>query len=415
VAAAAATGLTAAQRDLAQQCAFFADPNASPTSLGTGYAAILGQQLDALGPQVKTFASGQDMGLTQRLAQLRQGEQGVSLSGLGLQGIHGLPASATLADLLPLGGGAGSPAFLNGRLGLFINGNYREGSKDATANSFAFDVNNTSVTAGADYRCTDWLVAGLAYEGGVTHFDYTSSLGYNLGYMDLRNNGLNLYASIYKGSFYLDLLAGYGLSHLNSDRHLAYTNTTVNTTIEQYAMGSSQLHNLSAGMSVGGELHWHALEVNPEGSLTYHESNLGAYTEAMSHPTDTGGGLALSYAKTDLSSLQARVGLHVGTTLSTPWGVLQPQIHGAYVRELHTASDTFTARFAAAEGLGGGGDTPLYLQTDTSRNHYFADGAGVRATLARGFSAFIDYEQLRALAGVKSNEFSFGVRFQAGD
>jgi uncharacterized protein YhjY with autotransporter beta-barrel domain len=366
---------------------------------------------------VKTFASGQDMSLTERLAQLRQGAQGVSLSGLSLQGFHGLPAGASLADLLPLGGGAGagSPAFLDGRLGVFLNGDYKEGSKAATANSFEFGVNNISVTAGVDYRCTDWLVAGLAYEGGVAHFDYTGNLGYNLGYMDLRNNGLNLYASIYKGSFYLDLLAGYGLSHLNNDRHLSYTNTTANTTVEQYAMGDTQLHNLSAGMSLGGELGWRALVVNPEASLSYHESHLGAYTETMSHPTDNGGGLALSYAKADVPSLQARLGLHVGTTLRTSWGVLQPQIHGAYVRELRTASDTFTARFAAAESLGGGGDTPLYLQTDTSRNHYFATGAGVRATLAHGFSAFFNYEQLIALAGITSHEFSFGVRFQAGD
>jgi hypothetical protein len=410
LAGAATTSLTAAQRDLAQQCTFFADPNASATALGTGWVAILGEQLDALSPQVKTFAVAQDVTLGRRLAQLREGAQGDNLDALNRQGVSGLSGTTRLSDLLPLGAGAGSPTFFDGRLGLFVNGDIKNGSHAPTANSYAFDVKNSSVTAGADYRFTPWLVAGLSYAGGTTHFDYYP----NLGYMDLRDNGLILYTSIYKGPIYLDLLAGYSRSTLHEERHLSYANTTAGTTIDQYAMGHSQQHNLWGGLSVGDEISWHSFFANPEGSLTWHQSHLDAYTEVMSDPTGGGSGLALSYGSAVMPSLHARLGLRVGVTLNTRWGVLQPQMHGSWTRELRTAPDNYSARFAAAEDLGGGADTPLTMQADPAQTHFFTTSGGLHATFTHGFSAFFDYETLDAVAGIKSHELSFGVRFQPG-
>jgi outer membrane autotransporter protein len=407
--------LTLDQQDLLQRCTFFEDAGSSAGALRGAYAAVAGQQVNALGPQTKKFGSLQQDDLTARLAELRHNGHGISLVGFDAPDREGLLAGNpnSVAGYLPAGGsGAGdSPALLEGRLGLFLNGNARSGSKATTKNSFAFDIEEHALTAGADYRVTDWLVAGAAYGQGKTKALFDG----DLGRLDLNAKGVSLYASVYRSSFYLDILGGYGRTDLTTDRNLAFTDTTSGATVGQRALGKSHLHDLWAGLSIGDELYWRHLFAIPEASLSFHEVRLDGFTESMSQPGAPGSGLALSYGDAVIPSLQGRLGLRIGITVSTAWGTFQPAIHGAYIREFRNRADSFSARFAAAATLPGGADDVAYIHTDSPEGHYFANGAGLNAQLAHGFSAFVDYEQLRTLKSIKSHEFSFGLRYQVGE
>jgi outer membrane lipase/esterase len=417
-----AVALTPAQQDLSARCAFFENPAASNTAaLQNGYYAIVGQQVNALGPQTKKFATLQQDDVTARLAELRHGAHGSSLLGLNLRGDDGrLLAANNVADFLPAdssgnsGGSGSAPVILDGRLGIFVNGSVKVGSKvgpqGKMANSFNFDIDDSSLTAGADYRITDWFVAGAAYSGGKTKTVFKN----DLGRLDLDAKGLSVFASFYGTSYYLDILAGYGRTDLTTDRNLNFTEVPGGTTIDQQALGSSRIHDLWAGLSVGDALHWRQFSVTPEGSLNFHEIRLDGFTESMSQPSGPGTGLALSYSDAVVPSLQGRLGLRLGYTASTAWGVFEPQIHGTFIREFRNRADTFTARFAAVLDLPGGG-TPAFIHTDAPEGHYFANGGGISAQFAHGVAAFFDYEQLRTLKTIKSHEFSFGVRWQVGD
>lgn len=411
---AAAEALTPGQQDLLQQCAFFEDKRAPAAALGTAYNAALGQQLNALGPQTKKFGSLQQDDLTARLSELRHGASGVSLAGLDVSDGDGLLAANAggVAGYRPVGGaGAGdSPALLEGRLGVFLNGNAQLGAKRQSKNSFAFDIDDHSFTAGADYRVTDWLVAGAAYGHGNTKVRFHS----DLGQLDLNANGISLYASLYRSSFYLDFLGGYGWDDLTTVRNLNYTNTTSGVAVSQQALGKAQLHDLWAGLSIGDELYWRQLFAIPEASLNFHEVRLPGFTESMSQPTLPGSGLALRYGDAVVPSLQGRLGLRIGVTVSTAWGTFQPSAHYAFIREFRNRSDAFSAQFAAAANLPGGANAPAYIRTDSPEGHYFANGAGLNAQFGHGLAAFVDYEQLRTLKTIKSHEFSFGLRYQVG-
>jgi outer membrane lipase/esterase len=409
-----AVALTPAQQDLLQRCAFFENPATSPAALANAYAAIVGQQVNALGPQTKKFATLQQDDVTARLAELRHGAHGSSLLGLNLRGDDGrLLAANNIADFLPVdsagssSGSGSAPAMLGGRLGIFVNGNVKVGSKAKSPNSFSFDIDDSSLTAGADYRITNWFVAGAAYSGGKTKTVFKN----DLGRLDLDAKGLSVFASLYGSSYYLDILGGYGRTDLTTDRNLNFMG---GTTIDQQALGSSRIHDLWAGLSVGDALNWRQFSVTPEGSLNFHEIRLDGFTESMSQPTGPGTGLALSYSDAVVPSLQGRLGLRLGYTASTAWGVFEPQIHGTFIREFRNRADTFTARFAAVLDLPGGG-TPAFIHTDAPEGHYFANGGGISAQFAHGVAAFFDYEQLRTLKTIKSHEFSFGVRWQVGD
>jgi uncharacterized protein YhjY with autotransporter beta-barrel domain len=400
------TPLTETQVDVLQRCNFFEDPKASPTALANGYAAIVGQQVNALGPQAKKFASLQQDNLAARMAELRHGSTGVSLTGLELRGDDNrLLAANNIMDFLPAdsSGSGDTPSWLRNRLGLFVNGSVKVGSKRRSQNSFAFDIKDTSITAGADYRVTDWLVVGAAYASGRTKTIFAN----NLGRLDLKADGGNLFALFYERSFYADVIAGYGGTSLSTDRVLNYTESS-GVVVNQQALGSSHIQDMWAGVSVGDELAWGPLFVTPEASLNYHEIRLGGFTESMSAPSAPGSGLALSYGDAVVPSLQGRLNLRVGYTWSTPWAVLVPQAHYSFIREFRNRSDFFRARFAAAMDAT---DPPVLIRTDSPEGHYFANGAGFTATFPHGFAAFFDYEQLRTLKTIKSHEFSFGVRY----
>jgi|SRR5438105_8006837 len=403
--------LTPAQQDLAQRCAFFENAQSTPVALTAGYTAIVGQQINALGPQTKKFATLQQDDVTARLAELRHGRQGVSLSGLDLRGDDGrLLAANDAAAYLPADSSGSGATLMEGRLGLFLNGSVKVGSKGKSKNSFAFDIDDNSLTAGADYRITDWFVTGAAYGGGRTKTTFSG----NLGRLDLEAKGLNVFASFYGSTYYLDILGGYGRTDLNTDRNLQFIESTSGTTINQQALGRSRIHDLWVGLSVGDALNWRQWSVTPEGSINFHEIRLDGFTEGMSQPTAPGAGLALSYSDAVVPSLQGRLGLRLGYAASTAWGVFQPQIHGTFIREFRNRADKFTAQFAAALTLPGGA-TPAFISTDPPEGHYFANGGGISAQFAHGVAAFIDYEQLRTLKTIKAHEFSFGLRWQAGD
>lgn len=389
-----ASNLTAAQRDLARTCSFLEDPNASPGAIGTAYQALIGQQINALQPVFELFEFRTD-DLIDRLEDLREDDK------------DGVPRGAH-------GGGSGDAAtFLDGKLGLWASGKFESADKNYSSNAFAYSIHDNTATVGADYRISDSLVAGLAYTGSSIDVPFSA----NLGRMTLSENGFNLYTSFYRGSFYADLLAGYGNSALDSTRNLSFTNTTTPETVNQQAVGHSTVRNLLAGISIGDTLtwrRWHMFSVTPEASLTYRQAHLDAFTETVSQPDGPGSGLALSYGDTTLESLQLSAGVRLGLTLSTPWGVVQPQLHSDYVSELLDSPSTFTASFAAAANLGGAAATPIAIQSDVPDNHFFSTGASLSMTFTHGITAFFDYDFLTGTRYISAHTISIGVRYQPG-
>ena len=399
-----AATLTAGQQDLARECTYFLSN--SPTSL----LPVLGMQINALGPETKKFGSLQQDNVTARLAEVRRGATGLSLSGLTLTGgDDAITASGTsqFRDYEPGGGSGDSNGdWLDGRLGVFANGDLQDGHKTrVTAGNFAFDIKNYSVTIGADYRIGQHFVVGAAYGSGKTATDFTSSLGR----LDLKTNGVNLYASLFGERYYVDVLAGYGVPSLDTDRHIQYTGAQ---SVDQDAYGSTHLHDLWTGLSAGVPLNWSAFTLTPEGSVNYHEIRLSQFSETMSRPETPGSGLGLTFGNASVPSLQARAGLRATYTISTPWGVLEPNIHGTFIREFRDRSDTFTAQFENAPASAS--SLAYTLHTDPPEAHYTANGGGINFHLFHGIAGFVEYEELHTLRTIRSHEISFSLRYQFG-
>jgi outer membrane autotransporter protein len=406
------TTLTPGQQDLAARCLFFQNPNSSPAALTTGYQAILGQQINALGPQTFKFGSLQQDNLTSRLADIRRGATGASITGLTITRDDGSVLSngnSRISDFLP-GGASGddNAAWLDGKLGVFVNGSLQLGSKRPSKNSDAFDIKDYSVTIGADYRIGQQFVVGVAVGQGKTNIDFAS----NLGRMDMTATGVSVYASYYSETFYLDALAGYGQPKLDTDRHIQYAETPGPGMVDQDAYGSTHLHDLWAGISTGRPFNWGAFAVTPQGSLNWHEIRLSEFSETMSDPNGPGSGLGLTFGNATVASEQARAGLLAAYTISTSWGVFEPHAHATWIREFRNHPIDFGAQFENAPS--GDSAAAAALQTDPPETHYTAYGGGLNFQLAHAVAGYFDYEELRTLKTIKSHQFTLGIRYQVG-
>src|SRR5262245_46064326 len=191
-----------------------------------------------------------------RISELRRGVSGVSLLGIALRDPERAPANPALASLWPGQDGAtmGEAGVLNtfprfetsfaanssqpmlaqagssgsasaaganpfGRLGVFVNGIFGFGDKDATSREAGFDFDTYGVTGGVDYRIKDNLVGGVAFGYTHTDDDYASSRGN----MDANSYTFSVFGTYYVGQLYVDGIFNYSWNDFDSSRNIVYS------------------------------------------------------------------------------------------------------------------------------------------------------------------------------------------------
>jgi uncharacterized protein YhjY with autotransporter beta-barrel domain len=433
------SSLTVAQRNLLSNC------NAIIGTYGGGVnAAGLKQTLDAIGGKQTTaeqrigvqFAGAQFTNLGARLAQLRQGVGGLSLSGLDL----GLPVGSAPEQLLasiapnaraatsaaasaPTGGGAATGGGASAdndslsqstRLSYFINGSVRRGTQDTTTYETPFAFRGNSLTAGVDYRFTNQLVAGvsLGHSSGSTNFTDGS------GRLDSRSNSLSLYGTYYLQSFYVDVIASYGRVSYDSARTTQFsinpniidlppncggTECAVNTT------GSTTGRQLATSVDLGYSFNEGGLTWGPDVALNYSHLRVNSFSEIDAEQS----GLALVFGEDTGESLLAKTGGHIAYAIKTAWCVILPEARAHYVHEFKNDQRSLSVHFRADPDAGtpGGPVSNFLVFTDPPDRGYYDWAAGVSAQFPYGISAFIDYNAI-ASHDQRVHELALGLRIE---
>jgi outer membrane lipase/esterase len=427
--------LTTAQRNLSANCAAIIG-----TYGGGNDAAGFKNTLDALSGKQTTaqqrtgvqFSGAQFTNIGTRLAELRQGVSGVSLSGLDL----GLPAGSDLAQLFSAlegasgnkgnpvlgegsvgrGGGGGDPESIGAltRLGFFINGSIRRGSQDTTTYETPFDYRANSITAGADYRFTDRLIVGLAagHSNGTTDFTDGS------GRLDSRSNSISLYGTYYNQAFYVDLIGTFAHLSYDADRTTSFSiNSAAGSGASNCAgsvctvdtTGATGARQLALATNVGYSFNDGALTWGPDVALDYTHIHVNGFTE---NDTDDSG-LSLVYGDDVGESLLGKVGGHISYAIKVPFGVILPEARAHYVHEFKNDQRALSVHFSADPDANsaGGPVSNFVVFTDPPDRNYYDYAAGVSAQFAFGISAFVDYNAVTS-PDQRVHEVAFGVRFE---
>jgi len=313
---------------------------------------------------------------------------------------------------------ASTPSLFS-RLGLFANGTFTGGDKDATSREGGFDFKTFGATVGADYRFTDNFLLGVAFNYLSTNidFDSTSFVGSPAGGgIDTHGFGFAIYGTYYIASqFYIDGIANFGWNHYDTDRRIIYaipaTDRTGNliagtTTVNQSAQGDT--HGNQYAFSVGAGYDWNiqGVTITPFERLEYTKLHVDGFQEDISN-TANGFGLALAFERQNIESLVNVLGVQASYAISTGIGVLLPQVRFEWRHEFKDDARTLTARFVNDPAR-----TPLALVTDNPDRDFFNLGVGLSATFRGGIAAFVSYETVLGLAQITAHNVVWGVRFE---
>lgn len=403
------SALTEEQRNLRATCDTLFAAGATPEAAGRALDQISGEQVTSQQTTAIDFSTAQMLNVGARLRALRMGAKGFSSSGLNLSSPDlGAPVSALASlgrVLLGEGGAAGDDegGLLDSRLGIFVNGSVRWGTKDATTRESGFDFDTQGVTIGADYRFSDTFVAGLAlgYANGTADFDDRAGEQDSSGYTG------SAYTSWYDDDGYVDGIVSVGTIDYDSVRNI----TLAGVDIVDTALGETSGTQWAMGLGGGYDLGTGALRFGPTGSISYMRVDIDGFTERTTGTS----GLAMKFADQSADSMQVKLGGQVSYQLARKWGILSPQARFDVVRELMNDGERVTVRFAngaPTPGPGSPGDSFVVYTDDPDRN-FFNWAVGLAATFANGFSGFVDYESVAGLDTIASEELSFGLRYEA--
>lgn len=435
--------LTASQQNLLANCHAILDTYGggnNPAGLVNTLNAISGRQATAIAETGLFFAGTQFTTLATRLAQLRQGASGLSVTGFD----SGSPAQGALAELwqalrsgAPPSAGAGvtgstpasdptgsvggssgdsNPSDQQSRWGFFIHGNLRRGTQDTTTLEQGFDYASTGFTVGVDYRATDHLIFGAA----LAHFNGTTNFNDGSGRLDSRSNSVSLYGTWYDEAWYLDVIGTYAAIPYDVTRTTTYaidpavisplpTNCSGATcTID--TQGETGARQISFGSSLGYSWHLGGLELGPDVALDYVHLAVNGFSE--NDPSETGMGLAFGNQVGE--SLALKAGGHAAYAISTPIAVVLPQLSARYIHEFkddQRALDVHFENDPTAHLLSGPVST-FQVYSDAPDRSYMDWSAGITAQFPFGIAAFAQYSAIAGYSSIQLREYSFGVRFQ---
>jgi uncharacterized protein YhjY with autotransporter beta-barrel domain len=306
------------------------------------------------------------------------------------------------------------------RLGVFANGTFTGGGKDATSQEAGFDFKTFGATLGADYRFTDNFVLGIAFNYMSTNIDFDTLSFENTpagGGIDTRSFGFSIYGTYYAtNQFYVDGIFSFGRNHYDIDRRIIYaipaTNSAgtpipgVTTAVNQTAQGDTHSTQYSFSVGAGYDFNVQGFTVTPFARLEYSRLNINGYQEAIDN-TANGSGLALEFDDQHVDSLLSVLGGQASYAISTGIGVLLPQVRVEWRHEFKNDARTITSSFVN-DPL----NTPLALRTDGPDRNFFTLGTSLSATFRGGVAGFVSYEAVVGLAQVTSHSVVGGIRFE---
>jgi outer membrane autotransporter protein len=195
-----------------------------------------------------------------------------------------------------------------------------------------YDIISGGFMLGVDYRFCDSFAAGLY--GGYTRSDVdfnNQPFGLRGGDLTADNGTFGLYATWYKGGFYIDGGASGGYNSYDIHRN----------DIFGFEDGSTDGWQFDGFIAGGYDFHWHCLMFGPIASLQYTDVNINGFTEKNSSI------LALHYPDQDEDSLRSTLGVR----WSMDWKlggrlILRTESRAVWKHEFEDTAYGITSRFA---------------------------------------------------------------------
>jgi outer membrane lipase/esterase len=318
---------------------------------------VTGEEIAAQNTMTVRAANSQFSNIAGRLGALRLAAGGAGATG---------PASAFnfnidgvgLGTVTPVGagylGGGASADDETGlrRGGMFVNGSYNTGDRDASALEDGFDFDVLTGTLGFDYRF-DTGVIGVS--AGYDRFDadFERSALVAGGKVEATGTSASLFAMKEIGNFFIDGIATYGQLDYDIDRILSYQSNNTDPACqcpdqERTIVSASEGDHLTVSATAGWQIFRNEWLIQPTLGLSSRNYQIDGYVEQDSLAT---GGMELRYGDQDVDSLRSVLGLQVSRASNRQFGVMRPWFTMEWYHEFEDEQNTFAAKYAQEDVL----------------------------------------------------------------
>ena len=287
-------------------------------------------------------------------------------------------------------------------VGLYFSGLVEALNRNVTTNQDGYRSNIFGFTAGADYRVTKGLVAGMAFSYANTHGDFNTGGG---------NFNINSYSpTIYAAwmptdKAFVQTFAGYTSGNTSVSRavDVFVAGDVASNTAIGFSSSRTGSDVFRLGVLTGYDYPIQNVTIGPRLGFNWSNTHIRGFSE------DGNTGLELRYNDQYVNSLQSVVGLQGSAAFSTSVGVFVPQVNADYIHEYANSQRFINVQFVQDLRADA---TKFAFQNDNPARNYFSIGTGLLAVLPNGLQPFVNFRMMVGNSQFNNYAGMFGLRIE---
>jgi outer membrane autotransporter protein len=286
-----------------------------------------------------------------------------------------------------------------GKLGFFINASYLKAKQTNDDFELESNAHSSVLTLGIDYRFTDNVIAGLAFNinQGKTDIDG----GFDTS-GTMKNDGFSLlfYNSVYIENWFIDSSLSIGGDDYEQQRDPI----SLNNSYESNFHGDQ----INLTTATGYNIDIHSFNITPFAQIALGTIDIDGYRETALNPLgpNASATLEIDEQNKDIGTFSA--GSYFRYIATTQRGVFIPSLSITLVNDFKDEAQTITGRFVANANP----NSSFQLQTNTLDSTYFVIGAGFSFQLKGGNAGFINIESVQGYDNLEQERITAGWRWE---
>lgn len=258
-----------------------------------------------------------------------------------------------------------------------------------------YDSTMPSVSFGGDYRVTDNLIAGMAFNYFNWNANFDTAGGFNI----------NSYGPLFYVSYmpvedaFIDLSVGYSHQDNSRSRLAQLDKKDGSNPLVGSPTANFDSNYLQAGVQTGYDFRFDELAIGPRVGVNLERWLVDNYEESGTS------GLELRYSDLDQLSVQSSVGAQASLVIPVSFGTITPSLTGSWVHEFANNQRNLTASFVYDKS-----GTQFSFQTETPARDWAVIDVGVSVLTSQNLSGFVSFSTIQGNRRFEGYGGNAGVR-----